>query len=48
MRSYMEVDPDAFEKLTTAVQSEEKIKSIKSKDMENKWANLEARFSAGK
>jgi hypothetical protein len=29
MRSYMEMDPEVFEKLTTAVQSEEKAKNAK-------------------
>lgn len=29
MRSYMEMDPEGFEKLTSAVQGEEKAKSVK-------------------
>ena len=43
MRSYMEMDPEVFEKLTTAVQSEEKAKNAKQKETESKWARLEAR-----
>ena len=44
MRSYMEMDPESFEKLTTAVQNEEKVKAAKAKETESKWAKLEARY----
>lgn len=45
MRSYMEMDPEAFEKLTNVAQAEDKARTIKAKDTENKWAKLEARFN---
>ena len=41
MRSYMEMDPDAFEKLTTLAQNEEKQRNQKQKDTDNRWAKLE-------
>lgn len=41
MRSYMEMDPDAFEKLTTQAQNEEKARTQRSKEVDNKWAKLE-------
>lgn len=44
MRSYMEIDPEGFEKLTTVAQNEDKAKAVKSKDNENKWAKLEHRY----
>lgn len=44
MRSYMEMDTESFEKLTQVSQLEEKAKSIKSKEIESKWAKLEARI----
>lgn len=44
MRSYMEMDPDSFEKLTTIAQNEEKAKAVKSKEAESKWAILEAKY----
>jgi hypothetical protein len=44
MRSYMEMDPENFEKLTNIAQNEEKLKQAKLKDTESKWARLEARF----
>lgn len=44
MRSYMEMDPDSFEKLTNIAQNEEKQKVAKSKDAESKWAKLEAKY----
>lgn len=44
MRSYMEMDPETFEKLTSAVQAEEKVKTAKAKEVESKWAKLEARY----
>lgn len=40
----MEIDPDAFEKLTTQAQNEDKNKTQRSKDIEGKWAKLEQRF----
>jgi hypothetical protein len=43
MRSYMEMDPEGFEKLTNAAQAEERQKGIKAKESENKWAKLEAK-----
>jgi hypothetical protein len=43
MRSYMEMDPDSFEKLTTVAQGEEKAKAAKGREIEGKWAKLEAR-----
>ena len=43
MRSYMEMDPEGFEKLTNAAQAEERQKANKAKDYENKWAKLEAK-----
>ncbi|TNV79992.1 hypothetical protein FGO68_gene16483 [Halteria grandinella] len=43
MRSYMEMDPDSFEKLTTVAQGEEKAKAAKGREIEGKWARLEAR-----
>jgi nitrate/TMAO reductase-like tetraheme cytochrome c subunit len=41
----MEMDPEIFEKLTSAVQAEEKVKAAKLKDSESKWARLEARYN---
>jgi hypothetical protein len=40
----MELDPEQFEKLSQAVQIEEKNKILKAKEVENKWARLEAKF----
>ena len=40
----MEIDPDAFEKLTTQAQNEDKNKIQRVKDVETKWAKLEQRF----
>lgn len=45
MRSYMEMDPEGFEKLTTQAQNEEKQRNQRAKDIENRWAKLEARHS---
>lgn len=45
MRSYMEMDPETFEKLTSAVQAEDKVKTAKAKEIESKWAKLEAKYS---
>ena len=44
MRSYMEMDPDAFEKLTTQAQNEEKQRNQRYKEIENKWAKLEQKY----
>ena len=44
MRSFMEMDPESFEKLTNTAQNEERSKAAKSKDIESKWAKLEAKF----
>ena len=44
MRSYMELDPEGFEKITQITQNEEKNKSQKVKDNENKWAKLEGKY----
>lgn len=44
MRSYMEMDSETFEKLTTVAQNEEKARTAKAKEAESKWAKLEARF----
>lgn len=44
MRSYMEIDPEMFEKLTSAVQAEERAKTAKAKETESKWAKLEAKY----
>ena len=44
MRSYMEMDPEAFEKFTTVAQNEEKAKAAKGKELESKWAKLEAKY----
>lgn len=44
MRAYMEIDPEAFEKLSSAVQIEERNKAARAKEAENKWAKLEARY----
>lgn len=46
MRSYMEMDPEGFEKITNAAQAEERTKVGKVKESENKWAKLEARANA--
>ena len=48
MRSYMEMDPEGFEKLTNAAQAEERQKANKAKDTENKWAKLEAKVGNSK
>lgn len=48
MRSYMEMDPEGFEKLTNAAQAEERQKANKAKDYENKWAKLEAKANNAK
>jgi len=40
----MEMDPESFEKLTNTAQNEERSKAAKSKDIESKWAKLEAKF----
>lgn len=40
----MEIDHDFFEKLTTQAQNEEKSRTIRVKDIENKWNKLEQRF----
>jgi hypothetical protein len=45
MRSYMEMDPEGFEKLTNAAQAEDKVRTAKAKDTENKWAKLEAKYN---
>ena len=45
MRSYMEMDPEGFEKLTNAAQAEERQKANKAKESENKWAKLEAKVA---
>ena len=45
MRSYMEMDPETFEKLTAAVQAEERQKTAKAKETESKWAKLEAKLA---
>ena len=44
MRSYMEMDPETFEKLTSLGQAEDKVKTAKAKEIENKWAKLEAKY----
>jgi hypothetical protein len=41
----MEMDPEGFEKLTNAAQSEERAKVVKAKEIESKWAKLEARVN---
>lgn len=43
MRSYMEMDPETFEKLTSVAQNEERVKTAKVKEIESKWSKLEAR-----
>ena len=48
MRSYMEMDPEGFEKLTNEAQAEERQKANKAKDYENKWAKLEAKANNAK
>jgi hypothetical protein len=40
----MEIDPENFEKLSSLAQEEDKKKTSKSKDNENKWTKLEQRF----
>jgi hypothetical protein len=44
MKSYMDMDPEGFDKLTTQAQNDDKIKIQRVKDMENKWAKLEQKF----
>lgn len=44
IRSYMEIDPETFEKISSNVQIEEKSKAAKAKENESKWAKLEARY----
>ncbi len=44
MRSYMEIDPEAFEKLTTQAQNEDKNKTLRGKENEGKWAKLEQKM----
>lgn len=44
MRSYMEMDPETFEKLTSVAQNEERAKTAKIKEIESKWAKLEAKY----
>ena len=44
MRTYMEMDPDSFEKLTTQAQNEEKIRSQRNKENEKKWDKLEKKY----
>lgn len=39
----MEMDPESFEKLTNTAQNEERSKTLKSKEIESKWAKLEAK-----
>jgi len=41
----MEMDPESFEKLTNAAQTEERAKAAKAKEIELKWARLEARVN---
>lgn len=40
----MEIDPDGFEQLTKVANTEDKSKQTKSKETENKWARLEAKY----
>lgn len=48
MRSYMEMDPEGFEKLTNAAQAEERAKANKMREAESKWAKLEMKAAATK
>ena len=46
MRSYMEMDPEGFEKLTNTAQAEERQRAGRAKEVENKWAKLEAKVGS--
>jgi hypothetical protein len=46
MRSYMEMDPEGFEKLTNVAHAEERQKVAKTREAESKWAKLEAKANA--
>lgn len=48
MRSYMEMDPEGFEKLTNTAQAEERQRVGRAKEVENKWAKLEAKVGGAK
>ena len=44
MKSYMDMDPETFDKLTTQAQNEDKQKTLRNKEVENKWAKLEQKY----
>lgn len=44
IRSYMEIEPDLFEKLTIQAQVDEKARTGRQKDAENKWLKLEQKY----
>ena len=44
MRSYMEMDAETFEKLAPLAQQEERARTARAKEAENKWAKLETKF----
>jgi hypothetical protein len=46
MRSFMEMDPEGFEKLTNVAHAEERQRVAKTREAESKWAKLEAKANA--